>query len=118
MRFRPLVLGAITSRQRLVFATQFFEGLPLGLRDAEGRKDTEEHEQSVDLEHVVQPGAAVPVTQGGNGALADDGADLAGGGRDTVRGRSVASGEYLTGDDEGCHVRAEVEEELCQDEDG
>ena len=47
--------------------------------------------------------------------LADDGADLAGGGRDTVRGRTVTSGEDFTGDDEGGAVGSEVEEELGND---
>lgn len=99
-------------RQGLVFAAQLLERLPLGFGDAEGREDAEQHEQGVDLEHVVQPGAVVSVAKGGDGTLADDRSNLTRGGRDTVRGRSVAGREHLTGDDECRHVGAEVEEKL------
>ena len=44
--------------------------------------------------------------------LRDDGAELARGGRDTVRGGAVARGEDLAGDDERGRVRAEVLEEV------
>jgi hypothetical protein len=65
----------------LILARQFLESLSLGLLDEQGAEATEKHEQGVDLEDVVQPGARVllrgaVVAEGGDGALADDGADL------------------------------------------
>ena len=43
----------------VVLAGELFEGLALGLGDEEGGEDTAQHEESVDLEDVVQPGAGV-----------------------------------------------------------
>lgn len=44
--------------------------------------------------------------------LRDDGAELAAGGGDTVRGRAVAGGENFPRDNEGGGVGAEVLEEI------
>ena len=43
----------------VVLAGELFESLALGLGDEEGGEDTAQHEESVDLEDVVQPGAGV-----------------------------------------------------------
>jgi hypothetical protein len=72
-------------------AGELLEGLPLGLGDQESGEDTAQHEQSVDLHDVVEPGALVgggcaADTEGPDKDLGDDGADLAGGSGDTVGG--------------------------------
>ena len=46
--------------------------------------------------------------------LGNDGSKFSGGGRDTVRGRTVTSGECLTGNDEGGCVGTKVLEEVGQ----
>lgn len=104
-------------------ASKLLEGLALGLGDEEGGEDTAEHEESKDLEDVVQPrrsvsGGGATDTERTDESLGDDGTDLAGSGGDTVGSRSVASREALSGDDEGGGVGAEVEEELGEDVDG
>lgn len=73
----------------VVLAAELFEGLASSLRDEKGGKATEQHEKSVNLQDVVHPrvwgvsgGAAG--SEGGNGTLANDGADFARGSRDTV----------------------------------
>lgn len=107
----------------VVLTAELFEGLALGLGDAQGGGTAEKHEEGKDLEDVVQPRAGVGLggtadAETGNGTLANDGANLARGGRDTVRGGTVAGGEDLTGDNEGGGVGAKVEEELGNDVDG
>ena len=69
---------------------------------------------------MVQPRAGVggggaAYAQGADDHLGDDGANLAGGGGQAVRGGAVAGGEALAGHDEGGGVGAEVEEELRDD---
>ena len=101
------------------FAGKLLEGLALGLGNEEGSEDTEEHEESEDLEDVVQPrrsigGSGAADTERSNDDLSDDGTNLARSSRDTVRGRAVAGREALAGNDEGCGVGTEVEEELAQ----
>lgn len=91
----------------------------LGLWDQESGEDTAEHEKSIDLHDVVEPGRRVGLrgaahTERTDEDLGDDGADLSRGGGDTVRRRPVASREALAGYDEGSCVRAEVEEELAK----
>ena len=104
--------------------SQFLKGLTLGLRDEERGEDTAQHEESKDLHDMVEPWGgggtlgSASGTKGTEHALGDDGADLARGGRQTVRGRAVAGGEALAGYDEGGGVRAEVEEELGEDVEG
>ena len=118
----PLLLQLLVTH--VILAAQLLERLPLGLRDQEGGTDTEQHEEGIDLENVVHPGVGVAAwdstagAERGDGALADDGADLAHGSGQAVRGRSVAGGEDLAGDDEGGGVGAEIEEELGEHEDG
>lgn len=107
----------------IVFLSQLLKGLSLSLLDQQSRKDAQQHEQGVDLQHVVEPRALVVLgrTSGperGDGTLADDGADLARGGRDSVGRGPVACREALSGDDKGGRVGAKVEEELRQDIDG
>lgn len=106
--------------RRLVLATELLKRLALGLGDAQRGEAAEQHEEGEDLEHVVQPRAVVVLggaarLEGRDGALADDGADLARGGRDTVGRGPVARREHLARHDEGGGVGAEVEEELGQD---
>jgi hypothetical protein len=54
-------------------------------------------------------------TEGCNCGLSNDGTNLAGCGRETVGCGTVAGGEAFAGDNEGCCVRSEVEEELGED---
>lgn len=101
---RVVDAGHATCESGVVFGStgdltgQLLEGLTLGLGDEKGGEDAAQHEQGVDLHDVVEPGALV----GGSGAagaegsdedLGDDGADLTGGGGDTVGGGAVAGGE-------------------------
>lgn len=95
----------------VVLATELLERLAGGLGDEDGGEAAEQHEQGVNLQHVVHPWGGVVLggaagAEGGDGALADDGADLAGGGGDTVGSGTVTRGEDLTGDDEGGGVGA------------
>lgn len=95
----------------VVLAAELFKSLAGRLGDEERGEAAEEHEEGVDLEHVVHPGGRV-VSRGaasaerGDGALADDGSDLARGGRDTMGRGAVAGREDFTGDDEGGGVGA------------
>lgn len=117
----PLRLLLIT---HVILARQLLERLPLSLRNQESGADAEQHEQRIDLQHVVHPRVGVSTrdgatgAQGSDGTLADDGADLAHGSAQAVRGRPVTGGENLARDDERGGVGAKVEEELGEDEDG
>ena len=100
-----------------LLASKLLEGLALGLGDQESSSDTEKHEESVDLHDVVEPArgvgfALLACAQGADGNLGDDGADLSGTGRDTVRRRAITSGEALARHDKGRGVWTKVEEEL------
>lgn len=90
-------------------ARQLLERLPLRLGDQQRGEDTAEHEQRKDFHDVVEPwrrigrGRVTPNTEGPEDNLGDDGADLTGGGGETVGGGAVARGETFTGYDErGC----------------
>ena len=70
-------------------ASKLLESLALGLRDQKRGETAQEHEQSVDLHDVVEPGRLVlgSSTTGAERTdedLGDDGADLARGSGDTV----------------------------------
>ena len=101
-------------------ASEFLEGLALGLGDEKGGEDAAQHEQGEDLHDVVEPrggvfGCWVALgSQGPEHDLRDDGADLAGRRGDAVRGRAVAGREAFAGHDEGRRVGSEVEEELAE----
>ena len=115
--------GIVPPRARHL-ARQLLERLALRLGDERGGADAAQHEQGVDLHDVVEPGRRVGARDGAARAqraddhLGDDGADLARGGRQAVRGGAVARGEALAGHDEGGGVGAEVEEELRDDVEG
>lgn len=79
-------------------ASKLLESLALGLGDQKSGEATEEHEESVDLHDVVEPGGLVlgggaAGAEGSDEDLGDDGADFAGGGGDTVGGGAVAGWE-------------------------
>lgn len=100
-----------------VLTRQLLESLALSLGDEQTGEDTAQHEQSEDLHNMLEPGSVARVLgtlvhQRAEDTLGNDGTDLAGGGRDTVGGGTVAGGEALAGHDEGGSVGAEVEEEL------
>ena len=100
-------------------ASKLLEGLALGLGNEERGEDTAEHEESEDLEDVVQPrrsvgGSGATNTEGSNNDLSDNGTDLARGGGETVGGGAVAGREAFARDDEGGGVGAEVEEKLAE----
>ena len=102
------------------FACELLKSLALGLRDEEGREDTQQHEQREYLQDMVEPRRRVflgsaPCAKRANENLSDDGANLSRGGRDTVAGGPVASWETFARHDEGGRVRSEVEEEVAQD---
>lgn len=93
-----------TRKSRIVFrsagdlASKLLESLALGLGDQKSGEATEEHEESVDLHDVVEPGGLVlgggaAGAEGSDEDLGDDGADFAGGGGDTVGGGAVAGWE-------------------------
>jgi hypothetical protein len=84
----------------VVFAGKLFKGLASSLGNEEGGEAAEQHEESVDLQDVVQPVLTIVSLEGGDGTLADDGTNLARGGRDTVRGGTVSGGEDFTRDNE------------------
>ena len=72
----------IVLRSARDLASKLLEGLALGLRDEERSEDTAEHEESEDLEDVVEPrrsvgGSGTANTEGANDDLSDDGTDLA-----------------------------------------
>lgn len=90
--------SGIILRSARHLASKLLESLALGLGDQKSGEAAQQHEQSVDLHDVVEPGALV----GGSGAagaeradedLGDDGADFAGGGGDAVGGGAVAGWE-------------------------
>lgn len=101
----------------VVLFGDFFQSHPLGFGDDDRGEDTEQHEQSEDFHHVVQPtvlvvrGTAV-VDKSTNTGLSDDGTNLTRGGRQTVSRRPVSGREDFTGDNESGGVGAEVLEEL------
>lgn len=100
--------------------SKLLEGLALGLGDKERGEDTAKHEQSEDLEDVVEPrglvtgGLGTTDTERSNDNLGNDGTDLTGSGRKTVRSGAVAGREALSRDDEGGGIGTEVEEELAE----
>lgn len=112
--------GVVVGRARDL-AGELLEGLALGLGDQEGGEDAAEHEEGEDLHDVVDPGGRVVLgrvalgLEGAEHALGDDGADLAGRGREAMRGGPVPGREALAGHDEGRRVGPEVEEELGDD---
>lgn len=82
----------LTGAGILLIARQLFEGLSLGLGNAQRGEDTEEHEEGVDLHDVVLVwvgtcfgGGALGAELGDTG-LSNDGADLAHAGGETVGG--------------------------------
>lgn len=99
----------------LDLASQLLERLPLRLGDQKRGEDTAEHEKREDLHDVVEPWRGgrswrgSPGTERPEDALGDDGADLAGGGRETVRGGPVAGWETLARYNERGCVGAWVE---------
>ena len=101
--------------------SELFESLALGLWDEQGSEDTAQHEESEDLQDVVEPRGLVGLgrttnAERSNKALRDDGADLSRGGRETVTGGAVTSREALSRHDERSRVWSEVEEEVSNDE--
>jgi hypothetical protein len=105
----------ITVKPRInVIPAQLLERLPLRLRNTQRSEDTQEHEQRIDLHDVslVRVGLGSGLASRAFGAqfrdagLSDDGTDFAHSGREAVGGGTVAGGEALAGDDEGCCVGA------------
>lgn len=108
----------------LVLTRKLLECLALRLGDQECREDSDQHEESEDLHDVVQPwrgssaaGASLGTSraQRSDQDLGNDGTELSGSSRDTVRGRPVTRGEYFTRDDERGSVGSEVLEEVAED---
>lgn len=107
-----VVVGGI-GLSDVVLVGELLEGLALGLGDEESNNETDEHEESKDLEQLGDEGVGTTaVLELGESDLGNDGTELSGTGSDTVTGGAVAGGEDLTGDDEGGRVGAEVLEEL------
>jgi hypothetical protein len=129
-----LIAGAVVSLARVLSTrdclvthvpvlSQVLKSAALGLRNEQGGEDTREHEGREDLHDMVEPRAGVGLgdistgSERRDGSLGDDGTDLARTSRDTVRGGPVASGEALSGHDEGGGVGSPVEEQLNEDVD-
>ena len=91
-------------------AGQLLERLPLRLRDEQRGEDTAQHEEREDFHDVVQPGGVgragrrTLLTERAEDALGHNGADLAAGGRETVRGGSITGWEAFSRDNEGGRV--------------
>ena len=117
LRALGLGLAAVTVELRVVLGgagnltSELLEGLTLGLGNEKSGEDTTEHEESEDLEDVVEPrrgvgGGGATDTKGTDEDLSDDGTDLAGSSGETVGGGTVAGRETLARDDEGGGVGA------------
>lgn len=96
-------------RERLVLARELLEGLPLRLGNQERGTAAEQHEEGIDLQHVVHPRAIAGILssaglQGRDGALADDGANLATSRRDAMGGGPVSGWENFARDDKCRHL--------------
>jgi len=102
-------------------ASKLLESLSLGLGDQKSGEDAAKHEEGEDFHDVGEPWVGVGLGWVALGSerteygLCDDGTDLAGSCRETMRGRSVAGWEAFSRNDEGGGVGSEVEEELSQD---
>lgn len=112
---RLVVNGTVVRVGIVILATKLLKSLAGSLRDQESGEAAEKHEEGVDLEDVIHPGSLVLVggtvgAEDRDGTLADDGTDLARGGRDTVGGGTVAGRKDLSGNNEGGSVGAW----LCQ----
>lgn len=100
---------------RLVFSGEFFESLVLGLGNQEGREDTRQHEESENLENVLDEFVCTTdITELSETDLSNDSSKFAGSSRDTVCSRTVPSWESLTRYNESGGVGAEVLEEVGQ----
>lgn len=93
----------------VILTAELLKSLAGRLGDEEGGEATEKHEESVNFQDVIHPRGSVILgstagAEGGNGTLSNDGANLSGSSRDTVRGRSVAGGENFTRNDESSSV--------------
>ena len=95
--------------------SELLEGLALGLWDEKGGEDTAQHEESEDLDDVIEPwvlssssGArgGTASTERTNDGLGDDRANLAGSGGETVGGGTVTGWEALSRNDESGSVGA------------
>lgn len=106
------------------FTSKLFQSLSLGLWNQHGGEDTAKHEESEDLHDVVHPRCRVVLgdvtlcLEGSKHTLGNNGANLAGGSRETVRGGSVTGREAFSRNDESSGVRSKVEEELSDNVEG
>lgn len=103
-------LGVVLGGTRNL-ASQLLESLALRLWNQQCRCDTEQHEEGENLDDVVEPWRGIGLgcaanAEGTDEGLGDNGTDLARGGRDTVRGGSVAGWEALARNNKGCRVGA------------
>jgi len=111
-----LSLGELTTNKvRLVLSRELFERLSLGLGDQEGRENARQHEESEDLKNAIYESVCTTdITKTSETNLSNNSSKFTGSGRDTVRCRTVTSGEGLSGNDESRGVGAEVLEEVGQ----
>ena len=97
----------------MVLVREVFERLLLRLRDEQRRGDARQHEEGKDFHDVLDELVlAADVDELTKAKLGNDGAELSGGGGDTVCSRAVTGGEGLTGNDEGRRVGPKVLEEI------
>lgn len=97
----------------VLLSVELLKSAALGLGDEESGEDTRKHEQSEDLQDMVDPSVlAANILKTGEPDLRDDGTELARGGGDTVARAAVAGGEDFAGDDESGGVGTEVLEEV------
>lgn len=114
--------AGLPARIRIVFS-KLLERLASRLLDAERSEDAEEHEEREYLQNVVEPRVGVGLggtasAQRSNGTLANDGTNLAHGGRETMRSGPVAGGETLSRNNKGSSVGAWKNKKLAMKEDG
>jgi hypothetical protein len=98
----------------IVLTRQNLKSDSLGLRNEQRGENTQEHKESIDLQHVVEPRVGICLggtadTERSNSGLCNDGANFAGCSGDTVRCRAVTCREAFTGDDESGCIWPEIE---------
>lgn len=116
-------LNIVAVSSIVVLAGELLKSLAGCFGNEECGTAAEKHKEGKDLEDMVEPRGSIGLggtasTETGNGTLANDGANLARGSRNTVRCRTVAGREDLAGNNKGGGVGSKVEEELGNDVDG
>lgn len=101
-----------------VLTRELLERLAFSLGDQKSGEATAKHKKSEDLHYMLEPGGVggtsrrATVDEGSEDTLGNDGTNLSGSSRETVRGGTVTGREAFPRHHEGGGVGTEVEEEL------